>query len=51
VNGKANSCPTEMEIVWYTDGSKINEGTGAEVYVYGTRMKLSFNLVQYMTLF
>jgi hypothetical protein len=40
-----------MGIVWYTDGSKSDEGTGAGVYGCGTRMRLSFSLGQYMTLF
>jgi hypothetical protein len=44
VNGRAGSCPTEMGIVWFTDGSKSNEGTGAGVYGCGTRMGLSSSL-------
>jgi hypothetical protein len=28
-------------LVWYTDGSKANEGIGAGVYKYGTRKKLT----------
>jgi hypothetical protein len=32
-------------------GSKINTGTGAGVYCYGTRWKLSFSLGQYTTVF
>jgi hypothetical protein len=31
-------------LIWYTDGSKTNKGTGAGVYCYGTRRKLSFSL-------
>jgi hypothetical protein len=37
--------------MWYTDGSKTNKGTGAGVYCYGTRWKLSFCLGQYTTVF
>jgi hypothetical protein len=38
-------------IIRYTDGSKTNEDTGAGVYGYGTRKKLSFSPEQYTTLF
>jgi hypothetical protein len=38
-------------LMWYTDGFKINKNTGAGVISYGTRWKLSFNLVQYTTVF
>jgi ribonuclease HI len=38
-------------LVWYTDGSKTNKGTRAGMYGYGTRMKLSFSLGQYTTVF
>jgi hypothetical protein len=38
-------------LTWYTDGSKTNNGTGAEVYGYGIRWKLSFSLGQYTTVF
>jgi hypothetical protein len=31
-------------LIWYTDGSKTNKGTGAGVYYYGTRRKLTFSL-------
>jgi hypothetical protein len=39
------------ELVWYTDNSKINEGTTAGLYGYGTRRNLSFSLGQYTTVF
>jgi hypothetical protein len=39
------------ELIWYTDGSKTNIGTGAGVYCDGTRQKLSFSLGQYTTVF
>jgi hypothetical protein len=38
-------------IIWNTDGSKINNGTGAGMYGYGTRWKLTFGLGQYTTVF
>jgi hypothetical protein len=38
-------------LIWYTDGSKANKGTGAGVYGYGTRMKRSFSLGKYTTVF
>jgi hypothetical protein len=38
-------------LIWYTDGSKTNKGTGAVMYCDGTRRKLSFHLGQYTTVF
>jgi hypothetical protein len=38
-------------LVWYTDGSKTEKGTGAGVYCHGTRKKLSFDLGRYTTVF
>jgi hypothetical protein len=38
-------------LIWYTDGFKTNKGTGAGVYCYGTRRRLSFSLGQYTTVF
>jgi ribonuclease HI len=38
-------------LIWCTDGSKTNKGTGAGVYCYGARQKLSFRLWQYTTIF
>jgi ribonuclease HI len=38
-------------LVWDTDDSKTNKGTGAGVYGYGTRKKLSLSLGKYTTLF
>jgi hypothetical protein len=38
-------------LIWYTDGSKTNEGTGAGVYGHGMRRKFSFSLGQYTTVF
>jgi hypothetical protein len=38
-------------INWYIDGCKTNKGTGAGVYGYGTRWKLSFSLGKYAPVF
>jgi hypothetical protein len=44
--------PTNMGgLTWYTDGSKTGKGTGAGVYCCGTRIKLSFSLGRYTTVF
>jgi hypothetical protein len=51
-NGKKGLNLTERGgLIWYTDGSKTNKGTGAGVYCFGTRQKLSFSLGQYRTVF
>jgi hypothetical protein len=52
VNGKRGLNPIKKGgLIWYTDGSKTNKGTGAGVYCYGTRLRLSFSLGQYTTVF
>jgi hypothetical protein len=38
-------------LIWYTDGSEIERGTGAGVYYHKTRKKLSFSLGKYTTVF
>jgi ribonuclease HI len=38
-------------LIWYTDGSKTNKGTGAGVYCYSTGRKLSFSPGQHTTVF
>jgi ribonuclease HI len=38
-------------LLWCTDGSKVNKSTGAGVYGYDTRRKLSCSLRQYITVF
>jgi ribonuclease HI len=38
-------------LVWYTDGSKTNKGTGAGVYRWGSRRGHSFSLGLHITLF
>jgi hypothetical protein len=45
------STPHERGLIWYSDGSKINKGTGAGLYGYGTRRKFSFSLGKYTTVF
>jgi hypothetical protein len=41
----------KVGLIWYTDGSKRNKGTGAGMYGYGTRMTLSFSLRKYTAVF
>jgi hypothetical protein len=38
-------------LIWYTDGSKMNEGTGAVVYGHGMGQSFSFSLGRYATVF
>jgi hypothetical protein len=38
-------------LVWYTDGSKTNDGTGAGVYKWGSRRGHSFSLGHHTTVF
>jgi ribonuclease HI len=38
-------------LVWYTDGSKTNEGTGAGVYKWGSMRGHSFSLGHHTTVF
>jgi hypothetical protein len=38
-------------LIWYADDSKTNKGTGAGLYGYDTRWKLSFSPGQYTTAF
>jgi hypothetical protein len=51
INGSPNLNNRKGGLIWYTVGSKTNKGTGAGVYGYGTRWKLSFSLGQYTTVF
>jgi hypothetical protein len=37
-------------LLWYVDGSKTIEGTGTEMYGFGTRNRLSFSPVQYSSI-
>jgi hypothetical protein len=38
-------------IIWHTDGSKMNKGTGAGVYGHDMGQRFSFSLGQYATVF
>jgi hypothetical protein len=38
-------------LIWYTDWSKTNEGTGGEVYGHGMWQRFSFSLGHYTTVF
>jgi len=38
-------------LVWFTDGSKIKEGTRAAVYVQSVGRRLRFSLGRYVTIF
>jgi hypothetical protein len=50
--GKERFQPNRKEgLIWYTDGSKTNKGTGAGVYCYGTGRKPSIIFGQYTTVF
>jgi hypothetical protein len=52
VNGKsALRSVEEGRLIWYTDGSRTINGTGAGVYSYGTRWELSFSPGQCTTVF
>jgi ribonuclease HI len=48
---KGVSIRQKWGLIWYADGSKTNNGTGAGVNCPGTRRKLSFSLRQHTTLF
>jgi hypothetical protein len=51
VNGIRYFNLTKVGLIWYTDGSKTEKGTGAGVYCHETRKKLSFRLGKYTTIF
>jgi hypothetical protein len=51
VNGNGFQPGRKGGLIWYTDGSKTNKGTGAGVYCCGTGRKLIFSLGQYTTVF
>jgi hypothetical protein len=38
-------------LIWFTDGSKMREGTGAGVYGQSAGRRLSFSLGRYVTVF
>jgi hypothetical protein len=45
------SCPGTPPIVWYTDGSRAVEGTGAVVYGQSVNRRLSIPLGKHATVF
>ena len=47
---KATGAPPAVKgLVWFTDGSKMREGTGAGVYGQSVGQRLSFSLGRYAT--
>jgi len=49
---KGSGAPPEVKgLVWYTDGSKMREGTRAGVFGQYVRRRLSFSLGRYTTVF
>jgi len=49
---KATGAPRAVKrLAWYSDGSKMREGTGAEVYRESVGRRLSFSLGRYATVF
>jgi len=49
---KATSTPPAVKgLTWYTDGSKMREGTGAGVFGQSVGRRLSFSLGRYATVF
>jgi len=49
-NGTGNP-PVVKGLIWFTDGSKMKEGTGAGVYGQSVGRRLSFSLGRYATVF
>jgi len=49
---RGSGSPPEVKgLIWYTDGSKMKEGTGAEVFGQSVKRRLSFPLGRYTTVF
>jgi len=48
---KATGAPAVKGLVWFTDGSKMRDGTGAGVYGQSVGKRLSFSLGRYATVF
>jgi len=48
---KGTGTPAVKGLVWFTDGSKMREGTGAGVYGQSVGRRLSFSVGRYFTLF
>jgi hypothetical protein len=51
VNGVRGFHLIKRGLIWYTYGSKTENGTGAGVYCHGTRKKLSSSLGKYTAVF
>jgi hypothetical protein len=47
----SGSPPEVKGLVWYTDGSKMKEGTGAGVYGQSVKIRLNFSLGRHTTVF
>jgi len=43
--------PVVKELIWFTDGSEMKQGTGAGVYGQSVGRRLSFCLGRYATVF
>ena len=49
---RGSGSPPEIKgLVWYTDGSKMKEGTGTGVYAQSVKRRLSFSLGKHTTVF
>jgi hypothetical protein len=49
---RGSGSPPEIKgLVWYTDGSKMKEGTRAGVFGQSVQRRLSFSLGRYTTVF
>jgi ribonuclease HI len=49
---RGSGSPPEIKgLTWYTDGSRMKEGTGAGVYGQSIKRRLSFSLGRYTTVF
>ena len=49
---RCSGAPPEVKgLIWYTDGSKIKEGTRANVFGQTVRRRLSYTLGRYTTVF
>ena len=49
--GGSGSPPGIKGLIWYTDGSKMKEGTGAGVFGQSVKRRLSFSPGRYTTVF
>ena len=49
---EGSGAPPEVKgLIWFTDGSKIREGTGDGIYGQSVRRWLSFSLARYAKVF